>query len=115
MPTGKFFNHPFKGLAGFGYKGLGGKARFVIYRHKSSYFIYLHGQQKGNAPWPRLYAIDPKIYHETYMRYLNLKNRFPGAEKIARNFSKSPQKLVAIKIPWRCPDKILCSYLAAIR
>jgi hypothetical protein len=115
MPPGRFFRSRFNGMFGKAFLTLGGKAAFVIYKHKQKYFLQILGERSPRYGYPELYEIETKLYHETYQRYLKLKYSVPGSEKVARNFTRSPEFKVFLKAPWKCPNQILCSYLAAIR
>lgn len=115
IPTGTFFKSKLNGLRGKIYKCLGGKGWFMVYQHKKCYFLLpVNGKRKKLSNFP-LYYFDTKIYHETFIRFLSLKARYPGSEKISRNYSSSPQAKVSILLPWKCPNTIVCPYLAAIR
>jgi len=114
MSTGRFFSRRFNGLAGKIFLTLGGKGAFVIYSTKQGHFLQILGERHPSFGLSKIYQIKHKTYHETYQRYLTLKYRVPGSEKIPSNYTRSPRTKVFVKAPWKCPDQILCSYLAAV-
>jgi len=113
-PTGFFFKSKLNGLRGRVYTCLGKSGKFIVYKHKKNFFLLPLSKQKIFYKTPSLYYFDVKIYHDTYIRFLSLKTHCPGSEKIARNYSASPQAKIALLLPWKCPNTIICPYLAAI-
>lgn len=114
LPPSKFQQKGFNGTRGKRFSCLGGRATFVVYKHKNNTYLQTSGP-RGPYKIPPLYPIDPSLYAETYLRYIFLKNARPGAEKVACNYGLSPQKSIPLQLNWRCANKVICPYLAAIR